>query len=425
MRIAVIGAGISGMSSAYFLSKHHDIHLYETETRLGGHARTLNVDIDGKDVAVDTGFIVFNKRNYPYLTQLFDTVGVEYLPSDMSFAVTVGNGEFEWSGKNLSGVFAQKSNLFKWSFYKFLGQINRFNKQATALVTSEFDHKISLGQFLDTLGVSKDFMNYYLLPMAGAIWSCPPEVMLAFPAKSFLQFFHNHGLLTVTDQPQWYSVKGGSREYIKKLESTGRLGTVKTNSSIRKIIRSGETTFVYDQSGKSEAFDKIIFACHADHILPMLESADQMEQNILSAFRFQDNHVVLHTDEKQMPIREDAWASWVYQKHDQSKDYDKNAIAVTYWMNNLQTFLPKDKNIFVTLNPIKPIDRSKVLNRHVFAHPVFDKNTLNAQNQLHLLQGHRNCYYAGAWTGYGFHEDGIKSAAEVAAKLGVIPFEST
>ena len=422
MRIAVIGAGISGMSTAYFLSKTHDVHLYESAERLGGHARTLNVEIEGEDIAVDTGFIVFNKRNYPYLTKIFDEIGADYLPSDMSFAVTVGNGDFEWSGKNLAGVFAQKSNLFKWSFYKFLGQINRFNKQATALVASEFNEKISLKQFLETLNVSKDFMNYYLLPMAGAIWSCPPEVMLSFPAKSFLQFFHNHGLLTVTDQPQWYSVKGGSKEYVKKLENTGRLGTVKTSSSIRKIIRSGETVFIYDQDGASEAFDRVIFACHADQILPMLEDIDPLEQNTLSAFQFQDNHVILHTDEKQMPVREDAWASWVYQKHDTSEDYDKNAIAVTYWMNSLQTSLPKDKNIFVTLNPIKPIDQSKILNSHIFAHPVFDTKTLDAQKQIPLLQGHRNCYYAGAWTGYGFHEDGIKSAVDVAQKLGVTAF---
>lgn len=422
MRIAVIGAGISGMSSAYFLSKNHDVHLYEVNDRLGGHARTLNVDIDGENINVDTGFIVFNKRNYPYLTKLFDTLGVEYLPSDMSFAVSVGDGAFEWSGKNLKGVFAQKSNLLKWSFYKFLGQIGRFNKQATALVTSEFDEKITLKQFLETLNVSKDFMNYYLLPMAGAIWSCPPEVMLAFPAKSFLQFFHNHGLLTVTDQPQWYSVKGGSQEYIKKIQASDRLGHIKLNSKIEKIIRSGETVFIYNQDGTSEAFDKVVFACPANQIAPMLQDSDEMEKNILKAFKFQDNHVILHTDTKQMPVRKDAWASWVYQKQDESREYDTNAIAVTYWMNNLQTFLPKNKDIFVTLNPIKPIDQDKIINSHIFAHPVFDNNTLDAQNQLPLLQGHRNCYYAGAWTGYGFHEDGIKSAVNVAQKLGAVIF---
>jgi predicted NAD/FAD-binding protein len=334
----------------------------------------------------------------------------------MSFGITANNGDFEWSGNNLAGVFAQKSNILKPWFYRMLLDIQKFNKYATKCVTNLTHTKITLGQFLDDLNLSPAFLNYYLLPMAGAIWSCPPQQMREFPAKSFLTFFHNHGLLTVTQQPQWYTVHGGSQSYVAKLHHATQNCDTRLKCAVQSVTRSGETVFVTDISGNRQAFDKIVFACSTDIILKILEQPEPHEYEALSKIQFQPNNIILHRDISQMPKRKSAWASWVYQSQ---KENTTHAIAVTYYMNKLQPFIPQNKPLFVTLNPINKIDPSLIFDTVTLNHPIFTTDTLVAQGKIALLQGYKNCYYAGAWTGYGFHEDGIRSAVQIARLLGI------
>lgn len=416
MRIAIIGSGISGLGAAYYLGNKHQTVLYETNDYLGGHTRTKTIEYGTEHISVDTGFIVYNHKNYPLLTKLFDELEVVTNKSNMSFGVSVNGGDFEWSGQNLSGVFAQKSNLLKPWFYKMLMDIRKFNIQGTKAVSNLSNPSITLGEFLDDLKLSKAFLKYYLLPMAGAIWSCPLETMRAFPAKSFLTFFHNHGLLTVTEQPQWYTVKGGAKNYVKKIRQATHNSETRLNTPVAKVTRSGETVFVIDQQGNKEAFDKVIFACHGHLILDLLDQPDPEEFEAFSKITYQPNKIILHRDINQMPKRKAAWASWVYQSQ---SNCDKNNIAVTYYMNNLQPHIPANKPIFVTLNPIQEIPQELTFDTVTLNHPVFTTDMLEAQKKTVLLQGHKNCYYAGAWTGYGFHEDGLRSAFEVTNFLGV------
>jgi uncharacterized protein len=417
MRIAIIGGGISGLGAAYYLGKHHHTVIYEANDYLGGHARTKTIDYDGQSICVDTGFIVFNKKNYPYLTALFEKLGVDIDLSDMSFGVSANQGSFEWCGRNVSGVFAQKSNLLKPWFYKMLFDIQKFNRYATQTVLNLTNTKITLGQFLDNLNLSKAFFDYYLLPMAGAIWSCPPDTIRNFPAKSFLTFFHNHGLLTVTKQPQWYTVRGGSHHYVDKLRQATQNCDVHIGRSVESVVRSGETVFVTDKTGERVAFDKVIFACPTDVILKILDNPEPHEYEALSKIQFQPNQVILHRDISQMPKRKAAWASWIYQS--EHNKINHNGIAVTYFMNNLQPIIPKDKPVFVTLNPLKEIPSDLIFDTVSFNHPIFTNDTLKAQTKIAFLQGYKNCYYAGAWTGYGFHEDGIKSAIQIVRLLNI------
>lgn len=415
MRIAIIGSGISGLGSAYYLGDKHHIVLYESQDYLGGHARTKTIQYDDKIIDVDTGFIVFNKKNYPYLTDLFSKLNVPIDKSDMSFGVSVNQGSFEWSGRNLAGVFAQKSNFLKPWFYRMLADIQKFNKYATKCVSNLTHTKITLGHFLDDLNLSSAFLNYYLLPMAGAIWSCPLETMREFPAKSFLTFFYNHGLLTITQQPQWYTVRGGSKNYVQKLCDNLKNCDIRLNCAVKSVASLGETIFIADKYGHKEAFDKVIFACHADTALKLIENPNTQEHDALSKIQFQQNKVILHKDLSQMPRRKSAWASWVY-----LSEYDNlsSNIAVTYYMNKLQPVIPSHKPLFVTLNPIKPIQDNLIFDEIMFYHPIFTNETIEAQAKIALLQGHKNCYYTGAWTGYGFHEDGLKSAVQVTRLLG-------
>ncbi|MFT6072665.1 MAG: putative NAD/FAD-binding protein [Alphaproteobacteria bacterium] len=414
MRIAIIGSGISGLGAAYYLGKKHETVLYEANDYLGGHTRTKTILYDTESMSVDTGFIVYNEKNYPHLTALFKTLGVVTNKSDMSFGTSVNDGEFEWSGRNLLGVFAQKSNFFKPWFYRMLADIKKFNDHGTQSVTNIQHNQLSLGSFLDGLNLSDAFMNYYLLPMAGAIWSCPPQKMREFPAKSFLTFFHNHGLLTITQQPQWYTVQGGAKNYVEKIVEATQNCEVRLNAPVKNVIRSGETVFLIDALGNREAFDKVVFACHGDTTFKMLENPDPQEIDALKSIQFQPNKVVLHRDISQMPKRKAAWASWVYQSDTSKTEHD---IAVTYHMNRLQTTLPQNKPLFVTLNPIKDIPDHLIFDQVTLDHPIFTADTLASQNKIAVLQGHKNCYYAGAWTGYGFHEDGLRSAINVANLL--------
>jgi len=410
MRIAIIGSGISGLGAAYHLDHKHDTVIYEANDYVGGHTRTKSIQYDSQELSVDTGFIVYNEKNYPNLTKLFKDLNVITDPSDMSFGISIDNGAFEWSGRNIAGVFAQKSNLFKPWYYRMLLDIKKFNNHASKIVHNINSYEMSLGAFLDTLNLSKAFLNYYLLPMAGAIWSCPPQKIRDFPTKSFLTFFDNHGLLTVTQQPQWHTVRGGAKNYVNALMKQLKNCEIRLNTPVAKVIRMGETVYILDKNGTREAFDKVIFACHGNTTFDLIDEPDPQEIDALSPVKFQPNKVILHRDCRQMPKRQPAWASWVYQADFSKKETD---IAVTYYMNRLQPSLPQDKPLFVTLNPINDIDEKLIFDCVTLEHPIFNADMLESQNKISILQGHRNCFYAGAWLGYGFHEDGLKSALTV------------
>jgi predicted NAD/FAD-binding protein len=412
-RLAVIGAGISGLSAAWLLREAFEVTLFEAEPRAGGHADTQTVTLDGEEVAVDTGFIVFNNVNYPNLLGFFAALGVASHESNMSFGVSKNNAAYEYAGGELKQLFAQPGNIFKGRFWRMVADILRFNKQAPKLLDDAGCDK-SLGEYLIANRYSEGFAEDYILPMGAAIWSASVEGMNAFPAKSFIRFFVNHGLLKINDRPQWRTVTGGSRIYVQRvLRDLGpdiRLGT-----PVQKIRRSAEGGIIETAQG-SAVFSKIVFACHADQALAMIENPSLREAEVLGAIKFQDNVAVLHQDAALMPRRRLAWSSWNYLS--QSREDQNQAICLTYWMNLLQglkTRLP----LLVSLNPGIAIDPAKILRRMVYRHPQFDAAAIQAQESLNDIQGVENFWFAGAWTGWGFHEDGIASAVRIANALGV------
>lgn len=414
VRTAIIGTGISGMGAAYLLHQAgHDITVYEKNVRIGGHTRTVEVDYGGVPIAVDTGFIVYNLPNYPNLSAMFRHLNVAVQKSDMSFALTLDGGRFEWGARSLNAVFGQRSNLFKPSFYRLIRDVLRFNRNAERVVSEK--PELTLGEFITEMKLGDGFLRYYILPMGGAIWSCPPRTMLGFPARSFVQFFKNHALLDITNQHQWYTVSGGSQEYISKLIASYR-DRIRTNCAVVRVLRTADGVEVTDTRGETHNYDRVVFASHADDTLQMLGDATEEERTILGAFTYQKNIAYLHRDARVMPTRKVCWASWVY--HAQGQAGDEPDIAVTYWMNLLQS-IDERYPLFVTLNPIHPIDASLVFDRHVFEHPVFTQDAIAAQAQVPSLQGMNNSWFCGAYTRYGFHEDGLRSAVAVAESMGV------
>lgn len=410
MRIAIIGTGISGLGVAYLLHRYHDITVYEKSYRVGGHSRTIDIPQDGKTVAVDTGFIVFNHENYPNLTGLFRHLGVAVAKSDMSFGASIANGDLEYSSKS---IFAQKRNILRPAFWGMVRDIFRFNRKAESYIDN--GRKVSLYDCLNELKVGGWFRQYYLQAMGAAIWSCSVNTILKFPAETFLRFFKNHGLLTVNDQPQWYTVVGGSCRYIEKITSPFRQ-KIKTGCGVASVVRRKDgLIIVRDFLGGEDVFDHVIFASHADQALQMLKTPSDKETKILSAFAFQNNTAVLHEDETFMPKSRKAWASWVYLSEALSDSAE--SVSLTYWMNNLQP-LKTQKNIFVTLNPGRKPDVEKTHDVHIFSHPVFTREAIEAQKRLHEIQGVAGISYCGAWQRYGFHEDGLLSAMSVAKNLG-------
>lgn len=410
MRIAVIGSGISGMGAAYLLSREHEVTLYEKASRIGGHTRTVVVDYDGLSIPVDTGFIVFNKPNYPHLTGLFDHLGVAYEKSDMSFGISVDGGKREWSAQTMATIFGQPSNLLRPRFWRMLADVKRFFAHAeTAL---EKPDSYTLGNLLDDLQLGEAFREDFLLPMAGAIWSCPTATMLDYPAATFVRFFKNHGLLTVSDQPQWHTVTGGSQEYIRLL-TRPYADNIHTDAEVVGVTRDAYSARVRVASGAEERYDHVVFASHADETLALLDDASDEERRILGAFKYQPNHMYLHADARFMPKRRRCWASWIYLRDSRKEE---NAIAVSYWMNQLQN-IDHDYPLFVTLNPAERPER--VFDEHVFAHPVFTPEAIAAQHAIPALQGERNTWFCGAYQRYGFHEDGLWSAVRVAEQFGV------
>ncbi len=413
-RIGIIGTGISGLGAAFLLQRRHDITLYEKAPRIGGHTRTLTVDYDGVPIPVDTGFIVFNERNYPNLTGLFRHLDVPVHKSDMTFAATIADGWLEWGAKDLNSVFGQRRNMLRPGFYKMARDAMRFN--ALAEETVDGFPGITLGEFLDVLKLGDWFRRFYLLPMAGAIWSCPPQDMLDFPARSFVRFFANHGLLSTSGQPQWYTVTGGAQEYVKRLTHSFS-HRLSPQSGAKSVTRTADGVRVTDTNGRTEIYDHLVMACHADEAFSLLTDPSADEATILPAFRYQQNRAVLHRDTSVMPKRKRCWASWVYHA---GYDTSEPKIAVSYWMNRLQGIDDKYP-LFVTLNPMREIDPEKVFDEHVFEHPMFDTRAVAAQARLPAIQGVRNTWFCGAHWRNGFHEDGLASAVAVAKGFGIAP----
>ena len=421
MKIAIIGTGISGNIAAYLLNQAHDITVYEKNNYIGGHSRTLEIDYDGKKIPVDTGFIVFNYRNYPLLTGMFKHLEVEAEKSDMSFAASINNSWLEYNTQSLAKLFAQKKNLLRPKYIGMLKDITSFFKESKLILESgEID--MNLGEFVKNLGLGDWFKRYFLYPMGGAIWSCPIEQMLQFPAYTFIRFFENHGLLATEGQPQWYTVTGGSKQYVEKLTASFD-DKVRLNCAVKSIKRDNNKVEVTDQNGNTEVYDHVVMASHADESLKILSDATHEEKAILSNFTYQKNIAYLHRDVSLMPKNKNAWASWVYlskEKEDKTPD-----ISVSYWMNLLQNIDDKYP-LFVTLNPHTEPDPELVFNRHEFHHPVFTKNAIKAQKEIELIQGKNNTWFCGAYQRYGFHEDGMMSGVNVAKELGVdLPWQES
>lgn len=421
LKIAVIGSGISGASAAWALNPVHDVTLFEKSSLPGGHTATVDIDYDGQRVPVDTGFIVYNEHCYPNLTALFAELDLATHASDMSFSLSLDQGRLEWSGCGLSSLFAQKRNLLRPSFLLMIREILRFNR--TCLEDRAAGHLASrsIGDYLDWRGFSPGFTNNYLVPMAAAIWSTPSQRMLQFPAEHFVNFFDNHRLI-YSKQHQWRTVTGGSRNYLEKLLAP--LGSrLKLSCGVRGVMRHANGATVIDESGNEQHFDKVIFASHSDQTARMLVDASDREKRLLAAVPYQPNRVVLHRDTALMPKRQKVWASWNYLRS--SQEDGRAGVAVSYWMNRLQG-IDQKLPLFVTLNPDREPDLSKVFAEFSYEHPQFSADGMKAQQEIAAIQGKNNCYFAGAWTGYGFHEDGLVSGLAAAEALGgVIPWRTT
>lgn len=413
MKIAIIGAGISGLGAAWLLHKTHDITLYEKEPRLGGHTNTQCIDYDGTPLKVDTGFIVYNELNYPNLTALFRELGVETRASDMSFAFSRAGTTNEWSGVDLGTIFTWRRNMVRPGFWAMLGEILRFNRMSADDLATGRTEGLSLKTWLDERGFTTRFREHYLLPMGAAIWSTSPSDMLAFPATSFIQFFVNHRLINKkAERPQWRTVVGGSNSYLTPL-TTGFRNRIHTGVNITRILRDPSGARICFKDGTVQTYDAVILACHSDQALALLGDPSPAEQALLGAIRYAPNTAWLHRDVRLMPRRNRAWASWNYMCDGQSTA----AASVTYWMNRLQG-LDADKPVFVTLNPATPPDPALTFGRFDYMHPQFDAGALLAQKSLDAIQGQNKTFFCGAWTGYGFHEDGLASGLAVAERLG-------
>ena len=412
-RIAVVGAGIAGLASAWLLAKRHRVTLYESAPRLGGHTNTVDATVDGITHPVDTGFLVYNDRTYPHLVRLFERLGVASAPSEMSFSVRIGQGALEWAGTNLGSVFAQPSNALNPRFLRMLKDLVRFNRAATRLVESGRRMPGTLGDFLDDGGYGEELRGLYLLPMAACIWSTPSREINRFPLQTFLDFCHNHGLLGLTDRPQWKTVQGGGREYVRAMAA--RLDDVRLATPVRRIFRDPFGVEIATDAGR-ERFDEVVLATHTDTSLAMLDRPTLEERSALGAIPYLPNRAVLHTDAKLLPRRRRAWAAWNFHSQE-AREHDK-PVSLSYLLNRLQP-LPFRAPVMVTLNPVDEPDPRTVLDEFTYHHPAFHEGSDDAQRDVALMQGMNRTWYAGAWTRYGFHEDGLLSAVNVAHGLGV------
>ena len=410
MKIAVVGSGISGLSAAYYLSKNHHVDLFEKGNHFGGHSHTIDLNIGTKKVAVDIGFIVFNFRTYPNLVKFFNENKIELEKSDMSFSVSLRNTMFEYCGKGLNGIFANRSNLFNPKFLRMFYDIIQFYKKCDNF--DKFNENVTLGNFLEKEKLSKEFINYHLIPMVSAIWSMPPYEANQMPLNFFLKFFQNHGLFKLKNRPQWYTIKNRSRSYVQNILSKIS-GEHFKNYAINKI-KSKSSGIDLFYGGESEFFnyDKVVIATHADEALSLIDNPTNEEREILSKFSYRENVAYIHTDKKAMPKNKKTWSSW----NSSLKKDEIEKSSITYWLNLLQN-LKCDENIFLTLNPYYEIDQSKILKKVRFTHPYFDQLALDHQSKLNNLQNKRNILFCGSYFGYGFHEDGIKSSIEMLKNL--------
>ena len=410
MKIAVVGSGISGLSAAHYLSKKHHVDIFEKDDHFGGHSHTLDLKIGTKKIAVDIGFIVFNFKTYPNLIKFFEENKIEIEKSDMSFAVSVKDTAFEYCGRGLNGIFSNRSNLINFKFLRMFFDIIKFYKKCDNF--TEFNEEIILGDYLKKEKLSKEFIDYHLIPMVSAIWSMPPHEATQMPLKFFIKFFQNHGLFKIKNRPQWYTVKNRSRTYVENILSK-ITGEHFKNYPIKKIKSKTNGVDLY-YGGESEFFDydKVILATHADEALSIIESPSEEEKKILSNFSYKKNIAYIHTDESIMPKNPKVWSSW--NSSIKKDEIEKNSI--TYWLNLLQN-LKCEENIFLTLNPYFEIDQSKIIKKVTFTHPYFDQSALNYQSQLINLQNKRNILFCGSYFGYGFHEDGIKSSIDMLKNL--------
>ena len=423
-RVAIIGSGISGLAAAHALRGQADITLFEAGSYFGGHTHTVDVTLPGVSGerlvthGVDTGFLVFNERTYPQLIALFAELGVGTAKSDMSFSVKVHdamNGAgLEWSGSSLGSVFAQRSNLWNPKFLRMLADIVRFNRITTALARSKRDADMQqpLGDFLRAQKFSAQFRDWYFLPMMGCIWSCPTDQMLKFPVATMIRFCHNHGLIQITNRPQWWTVTGGARNYVEKIVQG--IADKRLNTPVLSVRRDDAGVRIATDMG-TEHFDKVILAAHSDESLALLNAPSAAERDTLGAIRYQPNRAVLHTDASVLPTRKQAWAAWNYERA-QSKGGESAGVCLHYLLNMLQP-LPFAQPVVVSLNPVREIARKHTMGEFNYTHPVFDLAAIRAQKRVPLLQGRQHTFFCGAWTGYGFHEDGLKSGLEAARLL--------
>ncbi|MEL0624704.1 FAD-dependent oxidoreductase [Marinomonas arenicola] len=414
MNIAIIGSGISGLTSAYLLQKKHQITVFESASRIGGHTATMQIPEGQQLRAIDTGFIVFNDWTYPYFIRLMDELGVASTPTEMSFSVSCQNTGLEYGGNNLNTLFAQRRNLFNWSYLGMLKDIMRFNKEAVQdLDSGELKEGLSLGEYLKNKGYGERFASHYLIPMGSAIWSATLEEMMDFPLVFFVRFFKNHGLLSVSHRPQWRVIKGGSSAYLKPLVASFQ-DRIRTSCNIKKVTRSGDSVTLHFEDGETENYDQVIFACHSDQALALLDDASDDEQTILSAIPYRNNEVVLHTDTGLLPNAKLAWSSWNYHL---GKEQNKPA-TLSYNMNILQGF-SSETTYVVSLNQTEMIDAKKVLGRYQYAHPTFTLDGIKAQQRWQDINGVNNTWFCGAYWRNGFHEDGCWSGVRVANGLGI------
>lgn len=407
-RIAVVGSGISGVAAAYLLSRHADVTLYEKNAVAGGHSRTLTVDYEGKKIPVDTGFIVFNHATYPNLLGLFAQLGVATEKSDMSFSFTKDRGRFEWGAQSLNAVFATRRNLLSPAFYRMICDVARFFRHSEACIAQH--PELTLAGLVTQMKLGRGFRDNFLLPMGAAIWSSPAAQILEFPASSFVRFFKNHGLLSFNGQHQWYTVTGGSQEYVKKILAP--IQEIKLNACVLRIDASANKPRVLTHDGAQQEYDEVVVAAHANEALAMLKDPTPLESELLSPFQYQDNIAYLHRDTAIMPKRKACWASWNYHAD------GTQGVAVTYWMNLLQN-IDNAYPLFVTLNPVEPPAADKTFDIHHFSHPIFTNETAAAQERIPEIQGKRNLWFCGAYQRNGFHEDGLWSAVRVVQSMGV------
>lgn len=412
-RIAVIGSGISGLSAAWLASRSNRVVLYEAEHRLGGHSNTAIAPTPYGDIPVDTGFIVYNDKNYPNLVALFEHLSVPNQASDMSFAASIDDGRFEYSGTGLKGLLGQPLNIARPRFWRMIADVLRFYREAESLMHRPDLEQLTLGEYLDREGYSRAFIEDHLLPMGAAIWSMTTIDMRAYPLHAFIRFFVHHGLILLKGRPRWRTVTGGSREYVKRL-AEDFAGEVRLSTPVARVERMANGVIVTDNKGNADRFDDVIIASHADQALAMLGDADALERRILGSFRYTDNVAVLHMDENLMPARRKVWSSWNYIGG--KRDLEGAPLCVTYWMNRLQDLDPR-QDLFVTLNASREIRPDKIIATYNYTHPLFDMATMNAQREIWGLQGRRNTFFCGAHFGSGFHEDGLQAglaAAEAA-----------